>query len=246
MPMPKQKKDSMNPFPDARWRDLFKAGAIAAILAGILILIEMAVFTLWPLPATVAEYFTLLQNNRLIGLIDFYLLEFIAYTLFIPMFLSIYIALKRFNNSYMTIALALVFIGIAVFLSTNNPFSMLSLSDQYALAATEAKKSLLLGAGEAILANANQRATGGFNMGFLLLTIGGLIMSVVMFRSKFFSKITAGIGLVTFFISIIDYFRIILIPSATLLLILIASISGLLLLIWIFLIAKELLQLTRS
>ena len=181
----------------------------------------------------------------LIGLIDFYFLEFLAYTLFIPMFLSIYVALKRINESHMTIALALVFIGIAVFLSTNNPFSMLSLSDQYALATTEAQKSLLLGAGESILVNANQRATGGFNMGFLLLTIAGLIISRIMLHSKIFSKTTAIVGLVTFSISLIDYFRIILIPSATLLLLIIAAISGLLLLIWIFLIAKELLQLAR-
>lgn len=37
----------------------------------------------------------------------------------------------------MVLAVILAIIGISVFLSTNNPFSLLNLSDQYAAATTE-------------------------------------------------------------------------------------------------------------
>ena len=47
------------------------------------------------------------------------------------MFLAIYIALRRANESYMALATVLAITSIAIFLATNNPFSILSLSDQY-------------------------------------------------------------------------------------------------------------------
>lgn len=84
--------------------------------------------TIWPLPSTVTDYFALFQNKKLIGLLDFSLIEFVAYVLFIPMFLAIYVAIKKANESYMTLALTLAMTGIVVYLATNNPFSMLSLS----------------------------------------------------------------------------------------------------------------------
>jgi hypothetical protein len=206
----------------------------------------MVVFSVWPLPSTVTGYFTLLQSNRLIGLVDLYLLEFIAYSLFVPMFLAIYAVLRRFNEGYMTLAISLAIIGIAVFLATNNPFSMLSLSDQYAAATTDAQRSVFVAAGQAVLASTNQRAISGFNTGFLLLSVAGLIVSAVMLRRQTFSKATAYVGILAFTVSLADYVRIAVIPSMTLLLLIIAIASGLLLLVWLVLIAKNLLQLKQS
>ena len=145
----------------------------------------------------------------------------------------------------MALATTLAIIGIAVFLATNNPFSMLSLSDQYAAATTDAQRSLFLAAGQAMLANTNQRAVEGFNMGFLLVSVAGLIVSAVMLRSNIFSKVTAYVGILANAVSLAEYFRLVFVPEAVLLLLFIAIASCLLLLIWYILIARRLFQLGR-
>lgn len=231
---------------DSAWKGLYKVGGAAALIVTVLLTIEIIVFTAYPLPSTVIGYFTLFQSNRLLGLLDLYLLEILAYALFVPMFLAIYVALRRANESYMALATTLAIIGIAVFFATNNPFSMLSLSDQYAAATTDAQRSLFLAAGQAILANTNQRAVEGFNMGLLLVSVAGLIVSAVMLRSNIFSKVTAYVGILANAISLAEYFRLAFVPAAVLLLLIIATASGLLLLIWYILIARRLFQLGQG
>jgi hypothetical protein len=227
---------------ESRRKGLYRAGGVAAIIAAVLLLAEISVFSVWPQPDTADGYFVLFQNNRLIGLIDFYLLEFFAYILFIPVFLAIYVAIKRVNEGYMALALVIVLTGVAVFIATNNPFSMLLLSNQYTAATTDAQKNLYLAAGQIIITNTGQRAFGGFNTGFFLVAIAGLIISVIMLRSETFSKKIACVGILTFTISLLDYARVVFLPSATVLLIIIAAASGLLLMIWLVMIAIRLLQ----
>jgi hypothetical protein len=234
---------------DSNWKSLYKFGGAAALIVAVLFPIQIIVMIAYPLPSTVIGYFTLFQSNRLIGLLDLYLLEIPAYALFVPMFLALYAALRRANESYMALATTLAIIGIAVFLATNNPFSMLSLSDQYAAATTDAQRSLFLAAGQAMLANTNQRAVEGFNMGLLLVSVAGLIVSAVisavMLRSNIFSKVTAYVGILANALSLADYFRLAFVPAAVLLLLFLAITSCLLLMIWYILIARRLFQLGR-
>jgi hypothetical protein len=189
-------------------------------------------------------YLTLFQSNNLIGLIDAYLLEVVAYVLMVPMFLAIYLALRRVNGGYIVLATILAIMGITVFLATNNPFSMLSLSRQYAAATTEAQKTMILAAWQAILVNTNQRAVGGFNMGFFLISVGGLLISAVMLRSNIFSKATAYVGTLAFAISFSDYVRIIVAPSALTLTLIIALTSAVFLIIWLILVGRRLFQIS--
>ena len=105
---------------DSNWKDLYKIGGVAAIIAAVLIPIEIIVLTIWPLPTTVIGYLTLFQSNNLIGLIDSYLLEVVAYVLMVPMFLAIYLALRRVNGGYMVLATILAIMGIIVFFASGN------------------------------------------------------------------------------------------------------------------------------
>ncbi len=228
---------------DSNWKTLYKIGGIAAISSALLLLIEIIIWAVWPQPNTVMDYFTLLQTNKLIGLIDFYLLEYIAYVLFLPMFLALYVALRRINESYMLIAISLAILGIAIFLATNNSFSMLSLSNQYLAATNEAQKSIILAAGQALMVNTGQRAVGGFNMGLLLISFAGIIMSTIMLKSNNFGNKTAYLGILTFIISLAEYLRMILIPSELTLLLIIAILSGILLLIWLIMVGRSLIKL---
>jgi hypothetical protein len=147
------------------------------LIAAGLVLAEVIVFALSPQPGAVGEWFELLQRNRLIGLLGLWVLEVPLYLMYALVFLALFVALRPAGRSAITVSLAFAFLGIGVFLATNNPFSMLSLSDQQAVATSEAERSALLAAGQAALANTGQRAVGGFNTGLFLVSIAGLAAS---------------------------------------------------------------------
>lgn len=225
---------------DPSWRSLYRAGGAAAFIAVALVLIEMIVFIAsGPLPTTVSGWFNLLQGNRLLGLVDLYLLEIIAWALFVPMFLALYKALRAANESYLAIAIALAIIGIADYIATNAAFNMLYLSDQYAAATTEAQRSLLLSAGQAMLA---MSPAAGYNMGLLLVSAAGLIISVMMLRGNIFSKVTAYIGILANVVGIVYYIGLVMPAIGDILL----AASGLLFLVWIVLVGRRLWQLGRG
>lgn len=159
-------------------------------------------------------------------------------------FLALYVLLRKVNESGMAIAFTSALIGIAIFIATNNPFTMYSLSRQFAAATTDAQRSALLAAGEAILANTNQRIVGGFNIGFFLVSVAGLLISLVMLQAGSFSRLTAYVGILAFGLSLADYLRQIFTSSAIIALILILP-SALLIVVWFFLVGRRLLQLGR-
>jgi hypothetical protein len=98
----------------------------------------------------------------------------------------------------MLIATACGLIGVAVYLASNQAFAMLSLSERYAAATTDAQRSVLLAAGEALLAIDNPGAAyqgTGIYASFSLVVLAGLILSVVMLRSSVFGRATAITGI---------------------------------------------------
>jgi hypothetical protein len=105
----------------------------------------------------------------------------------------LYAVLKQSSKSWATVATVFIFVGMAVYLATNTAFSMLSLSHQYAAAATEAQRSIVLAAGQAMIAVSE--GTGGQYTGMPLAWLAGLILSIVMLRSRIFSKATAWVGI---------------------------------------------------
>jgi hypothetical protein len=174
-----------------------KIGGIAALLCAFIYLITLGVYVpanrAAPPPATVLEWFTLFQASPLTGLFFLGLADIAIMILWGPMSLALYTALKPSNKAWATIATAFVFVGMAVYLATNTAFSMLSLSQQYAAAATEAEKSIVLSAGQAMLAVSE--GTGGQYAGMPLAWLAGLILSILMLRSKAFNKATAWVGI---------------------------------------------------
>jgi hypothetical protein len=228
---------------DPAYRNLYKLGGIAAIIVAALTLGEVIGFIFYPQPSTVSGWFMLVQSNKLIGLMDFWGLEIPMYVMFTLVFLALYVVLRKTDEGLMLIALTFALLGIGIFFATNNPFTMLSLSNQYA-ATTDAQRSTLLAAGQTVLANTNQRAIGGFNMGLFLVSVAGLMISAVMLRSSFFSRPTAYIGIVTFALSLADYLRQVLTSSVTIALLLILP-NVLFLVIWFILVGQRLYQLGR-
>jgi|GEM_PF-2584115 hypothetical protein len=134
---------------DPKWKMLYKAGGVCALIVGTLLLVEMIVYIATSAPSLTdaAGWFSLFHANRFVGLVDFGILELYGLVLFVPMFLALYTALRRANESYMAIAAILAFAGIAANFATSKLFSLLTLSDLYAAATTEILKSQFLAAG---------------------------------------------------------------------------------------------------
>jgi hypothetical protein len=138
---------------------------------------------------TVIDWFTLLQNNWFVGLRNLGLLNIVGAILLVPTILAVYSALRRDNEAYATLGMVLFFVGIAVYLASSRAFPMLSLSSQYAVATTDAQRSLLVAAGQAMLAEGQSRA------GILVIEFACVVISVVMLSSEAFSKATACAGM---------------------------------------------------
>ena len=229
---------------ETAYKNLYKLGGVAALIVAGLVLGEVIVHTFYPQPGTVSGWFMLFQSNRIIALLDFWGLEVPMYAMFIMVFLALYVVLRKANEGCMAIALTFALLGIGIFFATNNPFSMLSLSNQYAAATTDVGRSTFLAAGQAILANTNQRAVGGFNMGLFLVSVAGLIVSSAMLESNSFSRSTAYVGIVANALSLADYLRQALTTSAIVLLLVVLPYT-LFLMIWYVIVGRKLYQLGR-
>ena len=128
------------------------------------------------------------------------LLLIIDQILFSFMILALYIKLRQTDQSIMLLALLLGLMGIITYLSSTVAFDMLSLSDKYAAATTEAEKSTLVTAGQTMIITWTGTA---YDIGYVLLGISFLIIGFVMHRSTEFSKITSYLGIITGILSLI-------------------------------------------
>jgi hypothetical protein len=230
---------------DSALKGLYKVGGGAALMVVVLTVSEIVVFALYPQPTTVMGWFTLFQNNVIIGLLDFWGLEVPMYVGFAILFVALYVVLRNVDEGRMAIATTVALLGVGVFLATTNPFSMLSLSNQYAAATTDAQRSVLLAAGQTVLTNTNQRFLGGFNMGLFLVSVAGLIVSSVMLRSNSFSRSTGYVGILANVVSLADYLREALTPPVAVTLLVVLS-YALLAGIWFFLVGRRLHRLGRG
>jgi len=239
---------------DPGYRGLCRVGGLAALLAGVLfrrnIAAEIALFLQHESPANAGDWFALLQDNRLLGLVHLNILDVVNYALLALMFLALLAVLRPANRSAVTIAAALGFLGIAVYLASNTALSMLSLSNQYAAATSEAQRAGLLGAGEAMLAinrfaSAGAPGSAGY-LSLLLVAAAGLITSLVMLRSHAFTRATAYVGIVAAALALAYCMAYLFLPGVEMLPVFSIPAAGLLLMVWHILIGWRLLRLAKE
>ena len=212
----------------ATWRALYKLAGIAALLAvfvfrrnlaaELALLGELGLLRGLPTePLTSAnDWFNLFQENRLIGLTLMNFFDLIEYALLGLVLLALYHALQSTRRSAMLVATVSGLIGITVYFASNQAFAMLALSERYIAATTAAQSSSYLAAGEALLAINNpgsiHQGTGIYLSLFLVL-ISGLIISIVMLRSRIFSKATAVVGILANGIGLCYFLTLALTPA---------------------------------
>jgi hypothetical protein len=180
------------------------------------------------------------------GLRNLGLLNVTLNTLAILIFFALYAAHRgNKNQPYAILALIISLLGIGVFYATNRAFPMLTLSNQYATATTDAQRTMLEAAGQSML-SVGQSHTPGTFLGFFLIEVAGIMMSLVMLRSKIFSKVTAYAGILGFGILLVFEFFSSFIAGLNNVTMLLAMLGGLLSMAWYILIAKRLFQLGKG
>ena len=177
---------------NSSWNWLYRVAGVATLISLVIIPIQIIVFIVSPPPTTAIGWFTLFQNNKLLGLLAFELLIVVSNALAIPIYLAFYAALRRVSESFMAIATVIGLVGIVASFVARPAFEMLYLSDQYAAAATTDSQSMFLAAGEVMIAMSKGTAS---HLSYIFAALAPLIISVVMLRSNIFSKATAYIGI---------------------------------------------------
>jgi hypothetical protein len=187
----------------------------------------------------------LLQDDALIGLVLLDVVDLVNYALVAVIFLALYAALQLTNRSAMTMATAFGLVGTTVYLASNQAFGMLSLSERYAAATTEAQRAVYLAAGEGLLATQNPGTIyggTGIYVNLFLVLLAGLVISVVMLRSNVFGKATAWVGIIANGVCLLHFAALAFAPA---LLALPSASSALFRVTWYVLIAVGLFRLGR-
>jgi Domain of unknown function (DUF4386) len=236
---------------DRRQHSLSKLGATAALLAILVALADMALTFLpagaeQPGTMTAIDWFALFQINWFFGMRNLGLLpNILTLCLLIPVFMALYTAHRNTNQAQAALALILSLLGTAIYLSNNAAFPMLTLSTKYANATTEAQRTLLAAAGEAILARGEDFTPGAF-MGFLLGEVAIIVISFVMLTGGIFSRANAYAGILGGICLTVFTIWTTFIPVLFEVAMLLAMIGGLLSIAWYILTARRLFQLGRG
>jgi hypothetical protein len=179
---------------DSRWKDLYKIGGISSMVIAVSILFAVAAYFIWPYKgafSSMESIFVTLQTDRLGGLISLDISMLLIAPVNILMFLAIYAALKRFNESVALIALVLALTAVVLVIVCRPLVELVSLSNRYAAATDVAEKMRYLAAGEALRAQLDGTA---WTMQTIFFMLAGLVNSLLMLRTRLFSKATAWLG----------------------------------------------------
>ena len=229
---------------ESRWKGLCRIGGLAALILLVYAVITMILLpTIGGPPDTAAETYTLLESNKLLGLLRLDLLTVIAVPVFYLLYAGLYAALRRERGLITAFATGFAFIGVTLFLTTPSVFALAHLSDRYAAATTAADKALFLAAGEAVIASDMWHGGAGAVIGGPFLLVAGLLISVVMLKSSIFSNTIAYVGLLTNGLDLAHIFAGLFSPTTGVILM---AIGGTLYLVWFPLLARRLYQLGRT
>jgi hypothetical protein len=212
-----QVDETNNGTADSNWKSLYRIGSVGALMAGILLLIAMISLIISVLqPGAINGWLSLFQNNWLIVIFKLH-----------AGFSGIQINLLHILNILDIAILALVgtmYLGLyAALRRTSRIWSIIALALPFLgivlfIATKTAGRSAVMGA--------------------------GLVISIVMLRNKIFSRVTAYVGILASVLLLVGDFTAGVLHSNT-----ITALFGIgyvLLMTWIFLIARRLFHLAQN
>lgn len=241
---------------DREWNVLYRIGGVAALVAAIvfrrwlsseyMLLRGVGLFTSGPtsLPKSVVDWFQLLHDSRLVALTLLNAFDLVNYALVGITFFALYGVLRKTHEGLALLAGVLTLLGIAVYFASNQTFQMLSLSIRYASSVDSAQRVLLLAAGQVAVSAYDPLNFGtGVFWSFNLVTVAGLLFSIVMLRGNRFGRATAWVGIVANVLGLGYFFTVAFAPPLTFIPL---SLSAPFLLVWYILVGLRLLRISRE
>ena len=227
---------------DIHYKNLYYIGGVAAFLQlASIIAYAMIIAVMGPKPTTAVEYFAIYESSPLALVLrgDFLLLILIGLYLFT--FSALYVALRRVNPVCTALATLFTFIVVITTFATESTFSLLKLGEQFTAATTEAQQIQFIAAAEAVVASDMWNSTAAY-LGGILLQGSGVMVSVIMLRSKDFNKVTAISGIIANSLDLIQHILHPFVPSFSGP---ILSIMGLFYFVWFPMLGWDLVRLGR-
>lgn len=235
--------------PGGSWKGVYITGGIAAIFVVVASIADIAIgFALGgdlsKLPGTAIDRFAEFMRTPWLGLYHLDLLNATTTLILVATFLALYAAHRRIERGPAMLAMVIEVIGTAVFIANNAALPMLALSAKYAVAPTEAQRTLLAAAGESLLAR-GEHGTPGVFPGFLMLSVAGILMSLVILKGRVFNRATGWTGLLSNSLLLAYVILVTFVPGTKALAMLISAPGGLLAIAWLVLAAVGLFRLSR-
>lgn len=230
----------------AQWKRIYLLGGIFALISFCLTLFDIIFGSitsgdLTELPQTAIEVFNEIEQNWFIGLYHLDIINMINAMVMLPVFFAIIGVHREKNLPYATFALLLTLLGTIIFVSSNVALPMLELSGKYISSTTDTERTLLEAAGETLLVRGGHGGLGVF-VGFVILTLAGLCIALVMLDGEIFSKKIAYTGVIGNIFLLIYILFVTFIPSIESIAVIVAAPGGLLVIAWIVLIGITLLK----
>lgn len=217
---------------------------IAGIIADIIIGNAVTSGDLSTLPKTAAGRFAEFNRNCWLGVYNLDLLNMVTQLILIPAFVALYMAHRKSMQAFAFLALVIFLVGTTLFVANNTALPMYDLSRKWAVA-DAGGKNMLEAAGEAMLARGAHGSPGVF-LAFFIPTLGNLIMTWVMLYGKVFSKTTAWPGIIGNILMLAYVAMVNFIPGFDKMAIAFAMPGGLLILVWMILVAVRLYKLSQT
>lgn len=177
------------------WHTMLRLGSIGAWIVVCLIPIQAGVFMLNPPPDTVREYFDVFQTKPILGLLDLDLLLIVDYLMMVPLYLAVFLVVRRRAPSAAVLGLVASIMSVTLFLvSRDATFSMWSLSSQFAQTTDPAEQAALIASGQTALTLYNG---GTFAISYLLGAAAVLLFSWPMWRHRIYGRAVGLVGIIT-------------------------------------------------
>lgn len=229
------------------WKSFYKGAGCLAILIVVAGLVDaitsMGVQARENSTVPIMEWFTLFQTHRFEAFSRLGLINIITVSLSIPIYLALANSLRGIHPVRATLAPVILFMGAAIYLSSNTVFPLFAVSRQFAVA-TEAQKPLLVATGRSLLAQGADLTSGTF-FGLVFVQVAGLLITSVMLRGEVFSKWTGIVGMAGYIAMVAFFIMTAFFPQNYDLAMIVSAPGGLLLLAYQIMIAARFFQLGK-
>ena len=170
---------------------LYRAGIIATIFMVTMIPVQIAFFLIWPHPTNIVDWFTLFNNNWILGLISFDFIYMLSMIGSIFLYIALFFALFESQKSLSIFALIIGLIGLAIYFPSNTSIEMLSISKQYQNATTEYDKGIFIASGQTLCSIWKGTA---YSVYYVLNGVALILFFLAMIKSNKFRKSTSYIS----------------------------------------------------